>query len=43
LNSECSQQNHGNENKHGTYPQRIEHEGTVIGLDEIKHSKLPSA
>jgi hypothetical protein len=42
LNSECSQQNRANENKHGTYRQRIELERTVIGLDEIKHSKLPS-
>jgi hypothetical protein len=42
LNSECSQQNHANENKHGAYRQHIEIQGTVIGLDDTKHSKLPS-
>ena len=35
MNSECSQQNRANENKHGAYRQRIEHQGTVIGLDVI--------
>jgi hypothetical protein len=42
LNSECSQQNRANENKHGAYRQHIELQGTVIGLDDTKHSKLPS-
>ena len=32
LNSECSQQNRANENKHGAYRQHIEIQGTVIGL-----------
>ncbi len=38
LNSECSQQNRANENKHGTYRQHIERQGTVIGLDDAEHS-----
>jgi hypothetical protein len=42
LNSECSQQNHANENKHGAYRQNIELQGKVIGLDDPKHSNLPS-
>jgi hypothetical protein len=41
LNSECSQQNRANENKHGADRQHIEIQGKVIGLDS-KHSKLPS-
>jgi hypothetical protein len=41
LNSECSQQNHANENKHGAYRQHIERQGKVIGLDDPKHSNLP--
>jgi hypothetical protein len=42
LNSESSQQNHANENKHGAYRQHIEIQGKVIGLDDPKHSNLPS-
>jgi hypothetical protein len=38
LNSECSQQNRANENKHGAYRQHIEHQGMVIGLDDTKHT-----
>jgi hypothetical protein len=38
LNSECSQQNHANKNKHGAYRQHIELQGKVIGLDDPKHS-----
>jgi hypothetical protein len=41
LNSECSQQNHANENKHGAYRQHIELQGKVIGLDDPKHRNLP--
>jgi hypothetical protein len=41
LNSECSQQNRANENKHGANRQHIEIQGKVISLDS-KHSKLPS-
>ena len=41
-NSECSQQKRANENKHGAYRQHIETQGNVIGLDDSKHSKLPS-
>jgi hypothetical protein len=42
LNSECSQQNHANKNKHGAYRQQIELQGKVIGSDDPKHSNLPS-
>jgi hypothetical protein len=40
LNSECSQQNRADKNKHGAYRQHIELQGKVIGLDDAKHSKL---
>jgi hypothetical protein len=42
LNSECSQQNRANENKHAAYRQHIERQGKVIRLDNPKHSNLPS-
>jgi hypothetical protein len=42
LNSECSQQNRANENKHGAYRQHIERQGKVIRLNDPKHSNLPS-
>jgi hypothetical protein len=42
LNSECSQQNRANENKHAAYRQHIERQDKVIRLDNPKHSNLPS-
>ena len=42
MNSECSQQKRANENKHSAYRQYIETQGKVIGLDDSKHSRLPS-
>ena len=39
MNSECSQQNRANENKHGAYSQHIERQGKVIRYAKIHGSR----